>query len=358
MRFMSVDLPEPEGPMIATYSPRADLEADPAQGVDLFRAHDVGAPEVLGQDQRPVAGDGHGRCAHERSLLALVLELDLGLVACRVRRVLKEPVTISSPSSTPSSDLDVGVADDAGLDRLEDRLVLLHHEDAVLLLDLLLAAPRPGVARLSSRGLASSGSTILPSLSTSRTTTAWMGTASTFSRRAVVMSAVALRPGRRVGGGSLRVIVTLKSLAWLPVLPAVELCCAAAAVEPRTTAEEPISVTSPLMLDALERVHPHLGRLPELHVADVGLVDHDLALHHRQVGHGHDHGGAEALGPDHDLALFLGQARDDAVHGRDDRGLARGRRRVLSSWAWSWAIRRRGDSTAACFILTSASAWS
>ena len=45
-----------------------------------------------------------------------------------------------------------------------------------------------------------------------------MGTASTFSLRAVVMSAVALRPERRVAGGSSSVTVTLKSLAWLAVL--------------------------------------------------------------------------------------------------------------------------------------------
>ena len=56
MRFMSVDLPEPDGPMTATYSPGVDGEAHAAQGVDLLRAHDVGAPEVLGADEGAVGG--------------------------------------------------------------------------------------------------------------------------------------------------------------------------------------------------------------------------------------------------------------------------------------------------------------
>src|SRR5882724_5904278 len=99
--------------------------------------------------------------------------------------------------------------------------------------------PEPGLG-------AASGSMGLPLSSTSRTTTAWMGAARAFVRVAVVMSAVALSPGRRLGGGSLRVIVTLKSLAWLPVLlPAVWVWVAV--VDPRTMAEEPISVISPLI---------------------------------------------------------------------------------------------------------------
>ena len=52
IRFISVDLPEPDGPMIATYSPRS-MEIDtPLERVDLFVAHDVGLPEVAGFDQR------------------------------------------------------------------------------------------------------------------------------------------------------------------------------------------------------------------------------------------------------------------------------------------------------------------
>ena len=81
---------------------------------------------------------------------------------------------------------------------------------------------------------------------TSRTTTACTGTASTFSRVAVVISAVALRPGRRFGGGSLTVIVTLKSFGWLPVFAPSVVWAAAWLPLPRTSAEAPISVTSPL----------------------------------------------------------------------------------------------------------------
>ena len=48
--FISVDLPEPDGPMMATYSPRSMLEIDAAQGVDFLRAHHVGLPQVVGFD--------------------------------------------------------------------------------------------------------------------------------------------------------------------------------------------------------------------------------------------------------------------------------------------------------------------
>ena len=50
MRFISVDLPEPDGPMMATYSPRSISMSTPAQGVDLLAAHHVGLPEVAGFD--------------------------------------------------------------------------------------------------------------------------------------------------------------------------------------------------------------------------------------------------------------------------------------------------------------------
>ena len=132
------------------------------------------------------------------------------------------------------------------------------------------------------------------------------------------MSAVAFRPGRSFGGGFSIVIVTLKSLGWLPVLAPRVVWAALWLPLPRTSAEEPISVTSPFDLEPLERVDLDLRLLAELEVAEVGLVDHHLALHHRQVGHGHDHGGAEALRADHHLALFLGQVGDDAVHRRVD----------------------------------------
>ena len=45
MMFISVDLPEPDGPMIATYSLRRDGEVDAAQ-----RAHDFAAHVVLALD--------------------------------------------------------------------------------------------------------------------------------------------------------------------------------------------------------------------------------------------------------------------------------------------------------------------
>ena len=100
--------------------------------------------------------------------------------------------------------------------------------------------PPPGSPSEACRAL---GSRTLPSLLTSRTTTAWIGMASTLDLRAVVMSAVALRPERSEGGGSLRVTVTLKSLAWLAVLDEVVVV---GVVDPRGMAEDPISVTSPL----------------------------------------------------------------------------------------------------------------
>jgi hypothetical protein len=43
--FINVDLPEPEGPMMATYSPFFDLKRDAAQGVNLFFTHHVGLPK-------------------------------------------------------------------------------------------------------------------------------------------------------------------------------------------------------------------------------------------------------------------------------------------------------------------------
>ena len=59
MRFISVDLPEPEGPMIATYSPCWIWMRDAAQRVDLLGAHRVGLPEVPGLDQ------SHGQAVSE-----------------------------------------------------------------------------------------------------------------------------------------------------------------------------------------------------------------------------------------------------------------------------------------------------
>ena len=51
MRFISVDLPEPDGPMMATYSLCLMRRVDAAQGMDLlFRAHVVGAPQIFNDD--------------------------------------------------------------------------------------------------------------------------------------------------------------------------------------------------------------------------------------------------------------------------------------------------------------------
>ena len=51
MMFMSVDLPEPDGPMIATYSFGVDVEVHAVQGVDLLGAHLVDAVQVADLDQ-------------------------------------------------------------------------------------------------------------------------------------------------------------------------------------------------------------------------------------------------------------------------------------------------------------------
>ena len=41
MMFISVDLPEPDGPMMATNSPRSTVRLDPLEGADLDLAHVV-----------------------------------------------------------------------------------------------------------------------------------------------------------------------------------------------------------------------------------------------------------------------------------------------------------------------------
>ena len=54
---MSVDLPEPEGPMIATIWPFSIVEVDPAQRLHRELARVVGLGDALHADER---GDGHG----------------------------------------------------------------------------------------------------------------------------------------------------------------------------------------------------------------------------------------------------------------------------------------------------------
>ena len=65
--FISVDLPEPDGPMIATYSLRRMSSVDAAQRLDRLGAHLV----VAGQVADPDDGLAHDRFAsflHVRGL--------------------------------------------------------------------------------------------------------------------------------------------------------------------------------------------------------------------------------------------------------------------------------------------------
>jgi hypothetical protein len=181
-----------------------------------------------------------------------------------------------------------------------------------------------------------------------------MGMASTFSRRAVVMSAVALTPGRNVGGGSLRVIVTLKSLAWLPVLPAVAVCWVAAAVEPRTTAEAPISVTSPLILipsSASTRTSADCPSFTLRMSVSSTMISHSMTDRSATVMMTV---GLKLWAPITTSPCSLGRLVTTPSMGAYTVVFDRSSR-LLSSRAWSWATRRRADSTAAAFILISAS---
>ena len=45
--FMSVDLPEPDGPMIATNSPRLDLQRDPLERVHNHVPQEVVLDQIL-----------------------------------------------------------------------------------------------------------------------------------------------------------------------------------------------------------------------------------------------------------------------------------------------------------------------
>ena len=62
--FSSVDLPEPDGPTMATNSPGLDLEVDPLQRLDLDRAGVVDLAQVAHVDDR------RGRL-HDRDLLTV-----------------------------------------------------------------------------------------------------------------------------------------------------------------------------------------------------------------------------------------------------------------------------------------------
>ena len=57
IRFISVDFPEPEGPMIARYSPFLTSKRHVAERVQLFDAHLVCLPDVVHRDQRDFGAD-------------------------------------------------------------------------------------------------------------------------------------------------------------------------------------------------------------------------------------------------------------------------------------------------------------
>ena len=61
MMFISVDLPEPDGPMMATYSLRRDREVDAAQRADDFAAHVVFALDAARHDD-PLRVGRRRRC--------------------------------------------------------------------------------------------------------------------------------------------------------------------------------------------------------------------------------------------------------------------------------------------------------
>jgi hypothetical protein len=52
--FMNVDLPEPDGPITATNSPRRDLERNAGERVHVGLAHPVDLDEVVRLDERAV----------------------------------------------------------------------------------------------------------------------------------------------------------------------------------------------------------------------------------------------------------------------------------------------------------------
>ena len=130
-------------------------------------------------------------------------------------------------------------------------------------------------------------------------------------RVAVVMSAVHVKPGRTSGILAVDRHATLKLVA----------CVAAAPVA--WIGLLPISVTLRGERLVRQRVDRDLGRLAELHVRDVGLVDLDLGLDDRHVGERQQHGAGVVHRADHRrLALLDVAAGDDAVDRRLDADLA------------------------------------
>ena len=162
-----------------------------------------------------------------------------------------------------AGDLDVRGAANSGSHWYEDGvLFVLENEDA---LQFFFGSPCPAV------GLALACTT-LPSSSSSglssprwRMVSAWIGMARAPLRVAVVMRAVADRPGSRVGGGFCSVTTTLKSFAsWL-----LEVVCAVETPVERSTALLPISRHHAFELLLGNGVDGDFRRLPDLHVHDV-----------------------------------------------------------------------------------------
>ena len=111
----------------------------------------------------------------------------------------------------------------------------------------------------------------------------------------------------------------MKSLAsWL-----LEVVCAVETPVERMTALLPISVTVPLNFCFGMASMDDLGRLPELHVDDVGLVHFNLGGDHRGVGDRHQRAARRVLDTDDDgFAFAHRKVGDDAVEGRPVFGLA------------------------------------
>jgi len=143
----------------------------------------------------------------------------------------------------------------------------------------------------------------------SRTVNAWMGTATTSVREAVVISAVHVNPGRTSGTGSSMVTTTLS---WWP---------APCWLQPGRGACLDWAVANlgdvTLERSVWYRVDGHDCGLAERDRRDVGLVHFDFGLDERHVGNGQQHrAGVVHRADDHVFTFFDVPAGDDAVHRR------------------------------------------
>ena len=213
----------------------------------------------------------------------------------------------------PAQDLEILLARDARRDGREMRLAVADHEHAFELLARLagLQLRRLDGVRCSAAGDGSSASasrTIAPlsSTTTSRTVVAWMGTATTSFRVAVVISDVHVNPGRTSGISLSSVTTTLKLVAW-PRLPG--------------HLDRAVADFGDLAREGLLRdgVDGDLRDLAQAHAGNVRLVDLDLGLDHRHVGNRQQHRPGVVHRADDDHFAFLDVApRDDAVDRRLD----------------------------------------